>query len=84
MASAERDRLASVQPAMSIVASTIATNGIRTCLLFGLDLKAVPADPKIEYDRKTSTFYFIYMQKGPNGMAVTCHALLGQLQWVCA
>jgi len=47
-------------------------------------LKAVPTEPKIEYDRKTSTFYFVYMQKGANGMAVTCHALLGQLQWVCA
>ena len=47
-------------------------------------LKAVPTEPKIEYDRKTSTFYFTYQQKGPNGMSVTCHALLGQLQWVCA
>jgi hypothetical protein len=46
-------------------------------------LKAMPADPKIQYDRKTSTFYFDYQQTGRNGMAVTCHALLGQLQWVC-
>lgn len=46
-------------------------------------LKAIPKDPDIQYDRKNSTFFFTYMQKGPNGMAVTCHALLGQLQWVC-
>ena len=31
-------------PEVLPVASTVATNGIRTCLLFGLDLKSVPAD----------------------------------------
>ena len=46
-------------------------------------LKAIPQDPNVQYDRKNSTFFFTYQQKGPNGMAVTCHALLGQLQWVC-
>ena len=46
-------------------------------------LRAVPTDPNIQYDRKTSTFYFIYTQKGKGGLQVTCHALLGQLQWVC-
>lgn len=46
-------------------------------------LKALPKDPDIQYDRKNSTLFFIYQQKGPNGMSVTCHALLGQLQWVC-
>ena len=47
-------------------------------------LQTVPKDPAIQYDRKTSTFYFIYTQKGKGGLTVTCHALLGQLQWVCA
>ena len=46
-------------------------------------LKALPKDPKIQYDRQNSTLFFDYQQKGPNGMLVTCHALLGQLQWVC-
>lgn len=46
-------------------------------------LKALPKDPVIQYDRKNSTLFFSYLQKGPNGMLVTCHALLGQLQWVC-
>ena len=46
-------------------------------------LNAIPKEPAIQYDRKNSTFFFIYQQKGPNGMSVTCHALLGQLQWVC-
>jgi predicted small secreted protein len=47
-------------------------------------LSALPKEPDIQYDRQNSTLFFTYMQKGPNGMAVTCHALLGQLQWVCA
>ncbi|HEY4128290.1 MAG TPA: hypothetical protein VGN70_09615 [Gammaproteobacteria bacterium] len=46
-------------------------------------LKALPTDPNIQYDRKTSTLYFVYRQKGTGGYDVTCHALLGQLQWVC-
>ena len=46
-------------------------------------LKARPAQPDVKYDRKTSTFYFVYTQQGTNGLTVTCHALLGQLQWVC-
>lgn len=46
-------------------------------------LKALPKEPVIQYDRTNSTLFFIYQQKGPNGMSVTCHALLGQLQWVC-
>ena len=46
-------------------------------------LKALPKEPDIQYDRQNSTLFFTYMQKGPNGMSVTCHALLGQLQWVC-
>ncbi|HEY1992733.1 MAG TPA: hypothetical protein VGH71_09750 [Gammaproteobacteria bacterium] len=46
-------------------------------------LKALPKEPDVQYDRKNSTLFFNYQQKGPNGMAVTCHALLGQLQWVC-
>ena len=46
-------------------------------------LKSLPKEPNIQYDRKNSVLFFDYQQKGPNGMAVTCHALLGQLQWVC-
>jgi hypothetical protein len=46
-------------------------------------LAAVPKEPDIQYDRKNSTLYFVYTQKGNNGLTVTCHALLGQLQWVC-
>lgn len=46
-------------------------------------LRALPTEPDVQYDRKNSTLFFIYQQKGPNGMSVTCHALLGQLQWVC-
>ena len=46
-------------------------------------LKALPTEPNIQYDRKTSTLSFVYTQKGDNGLTVTCHALLGQLQWVC-
>ena len=46
-------------------------------------LKALPKEPDIQYDRQNSTLFFTYQQKGANGMAVTCHALLGQLQWVC-
>jgi len=46
-------------------------------------LKALPTEPAVQYDRKNSTLFFIYQQKGANGMSVTCHALLGQLQWVC-
>ena len=47
-------------------------------------LKALPTEPKVEYDRKSSTMYFVYTQPGTDGLTVTCHALLGQLQWVCA
>lgn len=46
-------------------------------------LRALPTEPNVQYDRKNSTLFFIYQQQGPNGMSVTCHALLGQLQWVC-
>lgn len=45
-------------------------------------LKALPTDPVIQYDRKNSTLFFNYLQK-PSNTLVTCHALLGQLQWVC-
>ena len=46
-------------------------------------IKALPKEPDVQYDRQNSTLFFIYQPKGPNGMSVTCHALLGQLQWVC-
>ena len=46
-------------------------------------LKANPKEPDIQYDRKISTFSFTYQQPGSTGLTVTCHALLGQLQWVC-
>ena len=46
-------------------------------------IQALPKEPNIQYDRKTSTLYFTYKQQGTNGLDVTCHALLGQLQWVC-
>lgn len=46
-------------------------------------LAALPTEPKILYDRKTSTLSFTYKQLGTNGLDVQCHALLGQLQWVC-
>jgi hypothetical protein len=46
-------------------------------------IAALPKDPNIQYDRKNSTLYFVYTQKGTTGLSVTCHALLGQLQWVC-
>jgi len=46
-------------------------------------IQALPKEPSIQYDRKTSTLYFTYKQPGSAGLDVTCHALLGQLQWVC-
>ena len=46
-------------------------------------IKALPTDPKIQYDRQTSTLYFKYVQPNSGGTVITCHALLGQLQWVC-
>ncbi|HSN16728.1 MAG TPA: hypothetical protein VLV87_00845 [Gammaproteobacteria bacterium] len=46
-------------------------------------IAALPKEPNVQYDRKNSTLFFTYQQKGPNGMSVICHALLGQLQWVC-
>ncbi|HEY3644438.1 MAG TPA: hypothetical protein VGM16_03795 [Gammaproteobacteria bacterium] len=46
-------------------------------------LKALPTEPKIQYDRKGSSLSFVYQQPGSTGLTVTCHALLGQLQWVC-
>lgn len=46
-------------------------------------LDALPTEPVVVYDFKTSTLYFQYQQKDHNGSTVTCHALVGQLQWVC-
>jgi len=46
-------------------------------------LKALPTDPKIEYDPRGAILVFIYDQHGKGGLHVTCHALVGQLQWVC-
>src|ERR1700748_3171472 len=42
-------------------------------------LKALPKEPDIQYDRKISTFTFVYKQPGATGLTVACHALLGQL-----
>jgi hypothetical protein len=46
-------------------------------------LQALPADPKIQYDPKNAILIFVYDQGGKTGLHVTCHALVGQLQWVC-
>jgi predicted small secreted protein len=46
-------------------------------------IAALPTEPKIQYDRQNSTLYFTYVQPNSGGTTVTCHALLGQLQWVC-
>jgi hypothetical protein len=46
-------------------------------------LKALPAEPNIQYDPKNAILVFVYDQQGRAGLHVTCHALVGQLQWVC-
>jgi hypothetical protein len=46
-------------------------------------LQALPAEPKIQYDPKNAILIFVYDQGGKAGLHVTCHALVGQLQWVC-
>jgi hypothetical protein len=46
-------------------------------------LKALPTAPDIKYDPKNAILTFVYDQTGKTGLHVTCHALVGQLQWVC-
>lgn len=46
-------------------------------------IQALPTDPKIQYDPRGAILVFIYDQQGKGGLHVTCHALVGQLQWVC-
>ena len=47
-------------------------------------LDKMPDQPKIGYDFKASRLMFNYIQgSGANSMLVTCHALVGQLDWVC-
>ncbi len=46
-------------------------------------LAALPTEPKIVYTPKTSSLDFEYDQGGSRGLHVHCHALVGQLQWVC-
>jgi len=46
-------------------------------------LPALPKEPQIVYTPKTSSLDFEYDQKDKNGLHVHCHALVGQLQWVC-
>jgi hypothetical protein len=46
-------------------------------------LPALPTAPDIKYDPKNAILVFVYDQTGKTGLHVTCHALVGQLQWVC-
>ena len=47
-------------------------------------LPALPLEPKIDYDFKNSVLTFDYTQgSGVNSMLVECHALVGQVDWVC-
>lgn len=47
-------------------------------------LDKIPDQPKIDYDFKNSVLSFNYLQgSGANAILVTCHALIGQVDWVC-
>ena len=46
-------------------------------------LDALPAEPQIQYDAKNSRLEFIYQQEGKTGMAVACHAVIGETEWTC-
>lgn len=47
-------------------------------------LDKLPDQPKIDYDFKNSVLSFNYIQgSGANSILVTCHALVGQVDWVC-
>ena len=46
-------------------------------------LKALPKDPDIHYDPKNAILVFVYDQTGKTGLHVTCHAPVGEPQWVC-
>lgn len=46
-------------------------------------LPALPKEPAIVYTPKTGSLDFEYDQGGSRGLHVHCHALVGQLQWVC-
>jgi hypothetical protein len=46
-------------------------------------LAAIPAEPEIHYDPKTSVLSFTYTQDDKTGLDVYCHALVGQTAWVC-
>ena len=46
-------------------------------------IQALPTEPKVQYDPRGAILVFTYDQQGKGGLHVTCHALVGQLQWVC-
>jgi hypothetical protein len=46
-------------------------------------LPALPKEPNIIYTPKTGSLDFEYDQGDKGGLHVHCHALVGQLQWVC-
>jgi hypothetical protein len=46
-------------------------------------LKALPAEPLINYDLKNSRLDFMYQQEGKTGSQVACHAVIGETDWVC-
>lgn len=46
-------------------------------------LPALPDQPAITYDPQMDRFEFRYKQEGFRGAEVTCHALLGETDWIC-
>lgn len=46
-------------------------------------LAALPAEPQINYDQKASRLDFTYTQEGSAGSEVSCHAVIGELDWIC-
>lgn len=46
-------------------------------------LPVLPDKPTITYDSQIDRFEFHYKQKGLEGAAVSCHALLGETDWIC-
>jgi hypothetical protein len=46
-------------------------------------LKSLPDEPRIHFDAQAGRLDFMYVQDGTNGMAVACHAAIGETQWTC-
>ena len=46
-------------------------------------LQALPVEPQINYDQKASRLDFTYTQEGSTGSQVSCHAVIGELDWIC-